>query len=72
MGPSRSERRELAAEPRLSRPAPTVFRLDHCGQTAGQRAFISQRGYVATRLKSPALAMLPTPDTRACPSSITS
>jgi hypothetical protein len=28
----------------------TVFRLDHCGQTAGQRAFISQRGYVATRL----------------------
>jgi hypothetical protein len=28
----------------------TVFRLDHCGQTAGQRAFITQRGYVATRL----------------------
>jgi hypothetical protein len=28
----------------------TVFRLDHCGQTAGQRAVISQRGYVATRL----------------------
>ena len=28
----------------------TVFRLDHCGQTAGKRAVISQRGYVATRL----------------------
>lgn len=28
----------------------TVFRLDHCGQTVGQRAFITQRGYVATRL----------------------
>ncbi len=28
----------------------TVFRLDHRGQTAGQRAVISQRGYVATRL----------------------
>lgn len=28
----------------------TVFRLDHCGQTAGKRAIISQRGYVATRL----------------------
>ena len=28
----------------------TVFRLDHRGQTAGERAVISQRGYVATRL----------------------
>jgi hypothetical protein len=28
----------------------TVFRLDHRGQTAGERALISQRGYVATRL----------------------
>jgi hypothetical protein len=28
----------------------TVFRLDHCGQTAGGRPIISQRGYVATRL----------------------
>jgi hypothetical protein len=28
----------------------TVFRLDHRGQTAGQRAVIPQRGYVATRL----------------------
>ena len=27
----------------------TVFRLDHRGQTAGDRAVISQRGYVATR-----------------------
>ena len=27
----------------------TVFRLDHRGQTAGQRAVITQRGYVATR-----------------------
>jgi hypothetical protein len=27
----------------------TVFRLDHRGQTAGQRPVISQRGYVATR-----------------------
>jgi hypothetical protein len=27
----------------------TVFRLDHRGQTAGGRAIISQRGYVATR-----------------------
>jgi exonuclease VII large subunit len=27
----------------------TVFRLDHRGQTAGERALISQRGYVATR-----------------------
>jgi hypothetical protein len=28
----------------------TVFHLDHRGQTAGHRAIISQRGYVATRL----------------------
>jgi hypothetical protein len=28
----------------------TVFRLDQRGQTAGERAVISQRGYVATRL----------------------
>ena len=27
----------------------TVFRLDHRGQTAGQRAVITQRGYAATR-----------------------
>src|SRR5437868_9752717 len=27
----------------------TVFHLDHRGQTAGHRAIISQRGYVATR-----------------------
>jgi len=27
----------------------TVFRLDHRGQTAGQRPFITQRGFVATR-----------------------
>lgn len=27
----------------------TVFRLDHRGQTAGERPLISQRGYVATR-----------------------
>jgi hypothetical protein len=27
----------------------TVFRLDHRGQTAGQRALISERGFVATR-----------------------
>jgi hypothetical protein len=27
----------------------TVFRLDHRGQTAGERAVISQRGFVATR-----------------------
>ena len=27
----------------------TVFRLDHRGQTDGKRAFITQRGYVATR-----------------------
>jgi hypothetical protein len=33
----------------------TVFRLDHRGQTAGQRAVISQRGYVATRLGLEAL-----------------
>jgi hypothetical protein len=28
----------------------TVFRLDHRGQTAGERAVITERGYVATRL----------------------
>jgi hypothetical protein len=28
----------------------TVFRLDHRGQSAGQRALITQRGFVATRL----------------------
>ena len=33
----------------------TVFRLDHRGQTAGQRAVITQRGYVATRLGLEAL-----------------
>jgi len=33
----------------------TVFRLDHRGQTAGQRSVISQRGYVATRLGLEAL-----------------
>lgn len=33
----------------------TVFRLDHRGQTAGQRAVITQRGYVATRLGVEAL-----------------
>ena len=33
----------------------TVFRLDHRGQTAGQRSLISQRGYVATRLGLEAL-----------------
>jgi hypothetical protein len=27
----------------------TVFRLDHRGQTAGQRPFITERGFVATR-----------------------
>jgi hypothetical protein len=27
----------------------TVFRLEHRGQTEGQRAFITERGYVATR-----------------------
>jgi hypothetical protein len=34
----------------------TVFRLDHRGQTAGQRAVITQRGYVATRLGVEALS----------------
>jgi hypothetical protein len=33
----------------------TVFRLDHRGQSAGQRSVISQRGYVATRLGIEAL-----------------
>ena len=33
----------------------TVFRLDHRGQTAGGRALISERGYVATRLGLEAL-----------------
>jgi hypothetical protein len=33
----------------------TVFRLDHRGQTAGERSIISQRGYVATRLGLEAL-----------------
>lgn len=33
----------------------TVFHLDHRGQTAGQRAVITQRGYVATRLGLEAL-----------------
>ena len=33
----------------------TVFRLDHRGQTAGQRAVITQRGYAATRLGIEAL-----------------
>jgi hypothetical protein len=33
----------------------TVFRLDHRGQTAGERCVISQRGYVATRLGLEAL-----------------
>lgn len=33
----------------------TVFRLDHCGRTAGGRALISQRGYVSTRLGVEAL-----------------
>jgi len=33
----------------------TVFRLDHRSQTAGNRAIISQRRYVATRLGIPAL-----------------
>ena len=33
----------------------TVFRLDHRGETAGQRPLISQRGYVATRLGIAAL-----------------
>ncbi|HQN44680.1 MAG TPA: hypothetical protein PLA25_11135 [Anaerolineaceae bacterium] len=34
----------------------TVFRLDHRGQTAGQRAVITQRGYAATRLGIEALS----------------
>lgn len=34
----------------------TVFRLDHRGQTAGERAVITQRGYVATRLGLEALS----------------
>ena len=34
----------------------TVFRLDHRGQTAGQRAVITQRGYAATRLGVEALS----------------
>jgi hypothetical protein len=34
----------------------TVFRLDHCGQTAGKRAVITQRGYAATRLGVEALS----------------
>jgi hypothetical protein len=34
----------------------TVFRLDHHGQTAGKRAFITQRGYAATRLGVEALS----------------
>jgi hypothetical protein len=34
----------------------TVFRLDHRGQTAGQRAVITQRGYCATRLGVEALS----------------
>lgn len=34
----------------------TVFRLDHRGQTAGKRAVITQRGYVATRLGIEALS----------------
>lgn len=34
----------------------TVFRLDHRGQTAGHRAVITQRGYVATRLGIEALS----------------
>ncbi len=33
----------------------TVFRLDHRGRTAGDRALITQRGYVATRLGVEAL-----------------
>lgn len=33
----------------------TVFRLDHCGQSAGGRALISQRGYACTRLGIEAL-----------------
>lgn len=34
----------------------TVFRLDHRGQTAGERAVITQRGYAATRLGIEALS----------------
>jgi hypothetical protein len=34
----------------------TVFRLDHRGQTDGKRAFITQRGYAATRLGIEALS----------------
>jgi hypothetical protein len=34
----------------------TVFRLDHRGQTAGNRAVITQRGYAATRLGIEALS----------------
>jgi hypothetical protein len=34
----------------------TVFRLDHRGQTAGNRALITQRGYAATRLGVEALS----------------
>jgi hypothetical protein len=34
----------------------TVFRLDHRGQTAGERAVITQRGYAATRLGVEALS----------------
>jgi len=34
----------------------TVFRLDHRGQTAGQRAVITERGYAATRLGIDALS----------------
>jgi hypothetical protein len=34
----------------------TVFRLDHRGQTAGNRAVITQRGYAATRLGVEALS----------------
>ena len=33
----------------------TVFRLDHRGRTAGDRAVVTQRGYVATRLGVEAL-----------------
>jgi len=31
----------------------TVFRLDHRGQTAGQRTITSQRGHGATRFNGP-------------------
>ena len=34
----------------------TVFRLDHRGQTEGQRAVLTQRGYAATRLGVEALS----------------